>query len=55
MSSDRQRTENFREHLGNVTQSGKRIWLYPKNPWQQKKTISLIVVFIVFIWCEAFI
>ena len=30
MSSDRQRTENFREHLGNVTQSGKRIWLYPK-------------------------
>ncbi len=30
MSSDRQRTENFREHLGNVTQKGKRIWLYPK-------------------------
>jgi cytochrome c oxidase accessory protein FixG len=23
-------TENFREHLGNVTSSGKRIWLYPK-------------------------
>ncbi len=30
MSSDRQRTENFREHLGNVTEKGKRIWLYPK-------------------------
>lgn len=23
-------TENFREHLGNVTKKGKRIWLYPK-------------------------
>lgn len=23
-------TENFREHLANVTDSGKRIWIYPK-------------------------
>lgn len=29
-NSDRQRTENFREHLGNVTEEGSRIWLYPK-------------------------
>jgi len=28
--SDRGRTENFREHLGNVTNEGSRIWLYPK-------------------------
>jgi len=28
--SDRERTENFREHLGNVTDEGSRIWLYPK-------------------------
>ncbi len=28
--SDRKRTENFREHLGNVSEKGKRIWLYPK-------------------------
>ena len=23
-------TQNFREHLGNVSDSGKRIWIYPK-------------------------
>lgn len=28
--SDRERTENFREHLGNVSDEGSRIWLYPK-------------------------
>jgi cytochrome c oxidase accessory protein FixG len=28
--SERGRTEDFREHLGNVTDDGKRIWLYPK-------------------------
>ena len=28
--NDRERTENHREHLANVTQEGKRIWLYPR-------------------------
>jgi cytochrome c oxidase accessory protein FixG len=28
--NDRERTENHREHLANVTEEGKRIWLYPK-------------------------
>ncbi len=28
--SDHKNTENFREHLANVTESGKRIWIYPK-------------------------
>ncbi len=28
--SDKGRTENFREHLGNQDNTGKRIWLYPK-------------------------
>ncbi len=28
--SNHPNTENFREHLANVTDSGKRIWIYPK-------------------------
>ncbi|MBO6517704.1 MAG: cytochrome c oxidase accessory protein CcoG [Bacteroidia bacterium] len=28
--SKQQPTDNFREHLANVTEKGKRIWLYPK-------------------------
>lgn len=28
--SKHENTENFREHLANVTQEGKRIWIYPK-------------------------
>jgi cytochrome c oxidase accessory protein FixG len=28
--NDRDRTENHREHLANVTKEGKRIWLYPR-------------------------
>ena len=28
--SKHENTENFREHLSNVTDSGKRIWIYPK-------------------------
>jgi cytochrome c oxidase accessory protein FixG len=38
MSQNQGRTENFREHLGNVTDTGKRIWLYPKiikGKWYQ--------------------
>jgi len=29
--NDKERTENYREHLANVTQEGKRIWLYPRT------------------------
>jgi cytochrome c oxidase accessory protein FixG len=28
--SKHENTENFREHLANVTETGKRIWIYPK-------------------------
>ena len=28
--SGHENTENFREHLANVTETGKRIWIYPK-------------------------
>ncbi|MCB9260890.1 MAG: cytochrome c oxidase accessory protein CcoG [Flavobacteriales bacterium] len=30
MSSEIHNTDNYREHLANVTQKGKRIWIYPK-------------------------
>lgn len=39
--SERQHTENFREHLSNVTTKGKRIWLYPKiikGKWYKYRT-----------------
>ena len=52
MSSDRQRTENFREHLGNLTEKGKRIWLYPKiikGKWYKYRNyLSYVLLILLF-------
>lgn len=52
MSSDHQRTENFREHLGNLTEKGKRIWLYPKiikGKWYKYRNyLSYVLLLLLF-------
>jgi len=51
-SENRQRTENFREHLGNVEQDGSRIWLYPKiikgKLYRYREYVSYVLLLFLF-------
>lgn len=50
--NDRERTENHREHLANVTQEGKRIWLYPKiikgKLYRYREVVSYLLLALLF-------
>lgn len=50
--TDRPRTDDFREHLGNVSEKGKRIWLYPKiikgNLYKYRSWVSWVLLFFLF-------
>lgn len=50
--NDRERTENFREHLGNLKQDGSRIWLLPKiirgRLYRYREVISYLLLLFLF-------
>lgn len=50
--NDRERTENHREHLANVTHEGKRIWLYPRiikgKLYRYREVISYVLLAFLF-------
>jgi cytochrome c oxidase accessory protein FixG len=50
--NDRERTENHREHLANVTETGKRIWLYPRiikgKLYRYREVVSYLLLALLF-------